>query len=136
MYTTRRVKRVPDTEQRRGGLVKNCQACRTTSGTTPQESSRSTAGRDTSDEASERRSAKAQDLIPLVEPHVLKFLAQRRRTTQPSTAIGAQGYGPRERLGGTRRRRTSAGTQTGCPDAGTASAARDQQTCLNSHPAA
>ena len=83
VYTARTVKRVPDTEQKRADLVKSLQGTRwdrTPGGKTSQDSSSGNARCDTSigqserpsEDADERRSAKAQDLNPPAVPHVIR----------------------------------------------------------------
>ena len=90
VFRTRTVKRVPDTEQRQGDSLKNCQGtprdslARRPVGRPPQATPPEAAASERpSAEAEEPRSAKAQDQTPPVVPHV-----PRAEETEPSAASG------------------------------------------------
>ena len=105
--TTRTVKRVPDTEQRRADLVKSLQGTlvdslagrpagrpRKTAPQAPPVATPpvATASERPSEGASERRSAKAQDLTPPMLPHVIPVLHAAENRTELS--IWTHGCGP------------------------------------------
>ena len=100
MYTTRTVKRVPDTEQKRADLVKVLQGtprnrlagrapgrpCKTAPDATPvatppvaKETERP------SEDADERRSTKAEDFSPPAVPHVIRVLRATDTENEPSS---------------------------------------------------
>ena len=101
VYTTRTVKRVPETEQRRADTVKSCQGApwdrfagrlaRRPRKTAPQAPPvatppAATASERPSEDASERRSAKAQNLTPPVVLHVLSVPHAKEKENEPSPA--------------------------------------------------
>ena len=103
VYMTRTVKRVPETEQRRADLVKSCQGSlwdwvpmrpagrpRKAAPQAPPVATppAATATERPSDDASERRSTKAQDLIPPVVPTSLPLFVQKRRRTNQVQHLG------------------------------------------------
>ena len=98
---TRTVKRGPDTEQRRADLVKSCQGTpwdrlarrpagrpRKTAHQAPPVATppAATASEQPSDDADERRSAKAQDPKPPAVPHVPPVPRAEEKENEPSTA--------------------------------------------------
>ena len=101
VYTTGTVKRVPNTEQRRADLVKSLQGtlwdrvagrpAGRPRKTAPQAPTIATprvakASERPSEDASERRSAKAQDLNPPVVPHVISVSRAADTENEPSSA--------------------------------------------------
>ena len=97
----RTVKRIPDTEQRRADPVKSCQGTpwdrlagrpagrphKTALQAPPVETPpAATESERPSDDVSERRGAKAQDLTPPVVPHVPPAPRAEQKITEPSTA--------------------------------------------------
>ena len=100
VYTTRTVRRVPDTEQKRADLVKGLQGtprnwlagraagrpCKTAPDATPvatppvaKETERP------SEDADERRSTKAEDFSPPAVPHVIRVLRAKDNENEPSS---------------------------------------------------